>query len=86
MPNKPEPIDAGQIESIRIACEASTQAQLTPCSYRTGQVVRITSGPFAGCEGIVDRADPKKLVLKIDLLKRAVSIAIDRRTSVEPVR
>jgi transcription antitermination factor NusG len=82
---KPEAVDPKQIESIRIAGEASTDANFTPCSYLTGQMVRITSGPFAGCEGIVDRMQKNRLILKIDLLKRAVSIQIDRKTSVEPV-
>lgn len=79
-------VDTQQIETIRIAGEASTEANLTPCSYRTGDLVRITSGPFTGCEGVVDRANKNRLILKIDLLKRAVSIEIDRKTSVEPVR
>jgi transcriptional antiterminator RfaH len=80
-----EPVDPRQIESIRIACEASTDAKLTPCSYRTGDMVKITSGPFEGCEGIVDRMAKNRLILKVDLLRRAVSIEIDRKTSVEPV-
>jgi transcription antitermination factor NusG len=78
-------VDPQQIESIRIAGEATTETNLTPCSYRTGQLIRITSGPFTGCEGIVDRADKNRRILKIDLLRRAVSIEIDRKTSVEPV-
>lgn len=77
-------VDPAQIDSLRIACQA--RANFTPATYRPGEMVRITSGPFAGCEGIVDRLSPNRLTLKIDLLKRAVSVEIDRKTGIERVR
>lgn len=81
----PETIPDSQIESLRIACAASPQ--FTPVMYRPGDPVRIESGPFAGCEGIVDRMPrPNRLTLKIDLLKRAVSVEIDAKTVVRPAR
>lgn len=79
-----EPIPDSQIESLRIACQANpTFMQMT---YQPGELVRITSGPFAGCEGLIDKATPNRLTLKIDLLRRAVSVQIDRKTSIERVR
>jgi transcription antitermination factor NusG len=79
-----EPIDATQIESIRIICSATEQ--LTPCGYQTGDLVRIESGPFQGCEGLVDRHRKDRLILRIDLLRRAVSVQIDRTTKLKRLR
>lgn len=77
------PIPPAQIESLRIVCQSNQT--LTPATYRPGDAVRIESGPFAGCEGIVDRARPNRLTLRIDLLRRAVSVEIDRRTAIRRV-
>jgi transcription antitermination factor NusG len=79
-----EAIEAAQIESIRIVC-AATQ-NLTQCSYQTGELVRIENGPFAGCEGLVDRHQKNTLILRIDLLRRAVSVQIDRTTRLRSLR
>lgn len=80
----PESVDPQQIESIRIACESGLD--LTPCTYRTGEVVLIKSGPFEGCEAIVDRMKKNRLILRVDLLHRAVSVEIDRHTRIERKR
>lgn len=79
-----ESVPDSQIESLRIACQVSPMFHET--TYRPGELVRITSGPFSGCEGLIDRAEPNRLTLKIDLLRRAVSVQIDRKTSIERVR
>lgn len=78
------PVPDTQIETLKIACQAS--AKLNRETYRTGEMVRILSGPFEGCIGIVDRFKPNRLTLRIDLLKRAVSVEIDPKTRVERVR
>ena len=82
--NGPEPIDPAQIDSIRIACESG--AHLEPCSYRTGEVVLIKSGPFAGCEAVVDRMKKGRLILRVDMLNRAVAVTIDPKTRIERKR
>lgn len=79
-----ESIPDAQIETIRIACDANQQ--LTPAPYRTGETVRVRSGPFAGCEAVVDRLNKRRLILRIDVLQRAVSLEIDARTALERVR
>lgn len=70
-----EPIAEQQIDSIRIACAATED--LTPCAYREGELVEICSGPFAGCEGIVDTLTKNRLILRVDILRRAVAVTIE---------
>jgi transcription antitermination factor NusG len=79
-----EPIPASQIESVRIAGAAT--GHITPCSYRTGDLVRIESGPLTGCIGLVDRPYKNRLILRIDLLRRAISVEIDRSTRLRSLR
>ncbi len=54
-------------------------AALEPCDQLTaGRRVRVTSGPFAGVEGVIEshcRAD--RLILQIHALQRATALEID---------
>lgn len=72
-----EPVESSQIESIRRAIEAN--ANVSPCAYGAGAAVRIRQGPFAGCEGTIERikGGGRRLILRVDLLRRAVAVELD---------
>ncbi len=55
------------------------QAPLVPYPYlKKGTRVEVRSGPFRGLQGVVeDRASGDRLILKVDILGRAVSLEID---------
>ena len=78
LPNNlsPSPVDPADIENIRRVLSAGYPA--IPCPYITGEVVAIESGPLAGVKGIVQRTkNGTRVVVKIEMLKRAVSVEID---------
>jgi transcription antitermination factor NusG len=78
----PAPVDAADIENVRRALASALP--LTPCKYVTGDAVLIDSGPLAGVRGIVQRTkDGTRVIVKIEMLKRAVSVEIDFRDLVK---
>lgn len=75
---KPVSVDAAEIENVRRALNSGLQA--LPCQYITGQEVLIDAGPLAGVRGIVQRTkNGTRVVVKIELLQRAVSVEVDSR-------
>jgi len=66
-----------EIESIRTMVRAGLLPQ--PCPYlQEGQRVRIKTGSLAGIEGIVQKVKTQfRLVVSIELLKRAVAAEFD---------
>lgn len=73
---KPAPVDASEIENVRRALASGLA--LKPCEYVTGDQVVIDSGPLAGVKGIVQRSkNGTRVVVKIEMLRRAVSVEID---------
>jgi transcription antitermination factor NusG len=78
----PMPVDAADIENVRRMLASGVPA--TPCQYITGDAVLIESGPLAGVKGIVQRTkNGTRVVVKIEMLKRAVSVEIDFRDLVK---
>lgn len=78
LPNSlsPSPVDVADIENIRRVLASGVPA--IPCKYITGDAVQIESGPLAGVKGIVQRTkNGTRVVVKIEMLKRAVSVEID---------
>lgn len=73
----PAPISSTEIESIQRAL--ANQVTCSPCDIlKTGQRVRICSGSLAGVEGIlVGRDGQKRLVVSIELINRAMEVAIE---------
>jgi transcription antitermination factor NusG len=51
--------------------------QVSNIEFIEGMQVRITDGPFAGIEGtLVHKRDSKRIVVRIEVLKRAVSVDV----------
>ena len=76
--NRPEPVDEDEIASIRTVALAGQPVQPWPF-LRSGQEVRLHSGPLRGVEGIFLRVrDEYHLVVSITLLQRAISVVVDK--------
>lgn len=72
----PTPIDPLEIEKIRII-EASGSLVNAENYYVTGERVQVVNGPFAGIRGyLVRKTNASRLVIKITLLKQAISVDI----------
>ena len=75
--NKPEPVDDSEIASIRTVAMSGRPIQPWPF-LRSGQRIRLHSGPLMGAEGIFLRVkDEYRLVVSIMLLQRAISVVIE---------
>lgn len=82
--NRPEPVDDTEIASIRTVALAGLSVQPWPF-LRSGQRIRMQSGPLTGVEGIFLRdQDEEHLIVSVTLLRRAVSVVIEK-DSVSPV-
>jgi transcription termination/antitermination protein NusG len=76
--NRPEPVDDTEIASIRTLALSGHPVQPWPF-LRSGQRIRLQSGPLMGAEGIFLRVkDEDHLVVSITLLQRAVSVVIGK--------
>jgi transcriptional antiterminator NusG len=73
----PAPIPDDQIESIRKLLDS--KVPFDPHPYMTeGKMVVVTHGPLEGIIGrILKRRGLNKLILSVDLIKRAVSVEVD---------
>ena len=72
----PLPVDAAEIENVRRALASG--APMKPCDYVAGDAVSIDTGPLAGVKGIVQRTkNGTRVIVKIEILRRAVSVEID---------
>ena len=80
----PTAIPDNQIEAIQRIVD--NNKEISPYPYmKTGQMVRVISGPLNGVEGIfVSEKDKGKLIISVDILHRSVSVAIEE-TNVEPI-
>jgi transcription antitermination factor NusG len=76
------PIPEEQIEAVRIL--VTHQLRYDPHPYLVeGMRVRVTHGPLAGVEGIlVLKKSAARLIIRIELIQRAVAVDIDS-TAVE---
>src|SRR5207248_1866793 len=76
--NKPTPLDAVEMESVRLATEG--KASPRPCPYvSAGARIRITRGPLAGVEGILTSINKKQmLVVSLSLLRRSIAVEVER--------
>ncbi|MES2136977.1 MAG: UpxY family transcription antiterminator [Pseudomonadota bacterium] len=72
----PQPVDEADIENVRRLL--ATGRPLKVCDYITGDEVTISTGAFAGVKGIVQRTkNGTRVVVRIEILHRAVSVEID---------
>jgi transcription antitermination factor NusG len=76
--NRPEPVNDTEIASIRALALSGRPVQPWPF-LRSGQRIRLQTGPLMGAEGIFLRVkDECHLVVSITLLQRAVSVVIEK--------
>jgi transcription antitermination factor NusG len=76
---KPLPIPEDQIDAVRRVCLSTVEA--SPCPYEVGADITIASGPLAGVKGIIRRIKgATRLVVAIEILRRAISVEIDADT------
>jgi transcription antitermination factor NusG len=86
LPNnlQPAPIEGSDIENIRLAIASGLP--MKPCDYVTGDAVRIEHGPLTGVTGIVLKTkDATRVIVRIEMLKRAVSVECDSQDLVKEV-
>jgi len=80
----PVPVDAGEIEALRLAIDS--RVPMERCSYiEIGNTVDIIQGPLTGLRGLlVNVRKSHRLVLSVRLLCRSVLIEIDRQWVAAP--
>ena len=80
----PTAIPENQIEAIQRIVDDNKE--ISPYPYmKTGQMVRVISGPLNGVEGIfISDKGKGKLVISVDILHRSVSVAIEE-ANIEPM-
>lgn len=73
-------IPEGEIDAIRRV--ANSRAHFEPHTFlKSGDRVRVLSGPLAGIEGILQRVKNRyRIVLSVDLLQKAVGVEVDITT------
>lgn len=82
--NAPSPVDETEIQAIQ-ALTASGLAVTPWSSAEIGDPVRIEMGPLTGLEGTLVRLKSEfRLVVSVTLLRRSVSVEVDR-DCVEPI-
>ncbi len=74
---QPAAIPEAEIDNLRLLC--AKDARMEPHPYlKAGRRVRITHGPFAGMEGILQRRKGRfRFILSLDLIARSVAIEMD---------
>lgn len=76
--NTPAPIADREIEAVRAVTNSRSAAEPWPY-MAAGSPVQITSGAFAGVEGLfVEAPKGDQLIVSISLLQRSVAVQIDR--------
>ena len=76
--NVPAPVSDAEISRIQTILASGLPAQPWPY-LRVGQLARIERGSLAGLEGVLLREkDSLRVVVSIELLRRAVAVEIDR--------
>ncbi len=74
----PEPVNAGELESIRRIVESGVPAEPWPF-LEVGQRVRVERGPLAGIEGILlQMRSQSRIVVSLSLLQRSVAAEVGR--------
>ncbi len=76
--NKEEPVPNSEIEAVRSILKSGRP--VLPWEYlEVGKRVRIVDGSMEGLEGLlVRRKDAWRVVVSVELLRRAVAVEIDR--------
>ena len=81
---RPSPVDEDQIERVQIVVGSRVPVEPYPC-LKEGTLVRVLRGALMGLVGIlVQRRNLDRIVIKVDLIGKAVAAEIDA-SNVEPV-
>jgi len=77
MGNRPQPLSAQEVSQILRRMEA--EAPKIKISFRVGQKVRITDGPFADFMGLVDKIDTEraKVTVLVSFFGRETPVELD---------
>jgi transcriptional antiterminator NusG len=77
MGNRPQPLSPQEVNQILRRMEA--EAPKIKVSFKTGQKVRITDGPFADFMGLVDKIDTEraKVVVLVSFFGRETPVELD---------
>jgi transcription antitermination factor NusG len=76
--NKPAPVNASELESVRRVLSSGTELQPWPF-LKVGDYVEIAEGPLKGLDGRLIHTKGKcQLILDISLLQRSVAVTIER--------
>jgi len=74
----PAPIDASEIEAIRLVVNSNVKAEPYPSLVR-GQRVVVSGGPLHGVSGtLMQVRNGLRLVISVELLQRSVQVEIER--------
>lgn len=84
-PQGPVPVPESVIEGLRARADHEGVLELGPTAYEAGTKVRITAGPLADIEGIVQaRTDAERVAILLTLMGRAVRVTV-HEGDIEPV-
>lgn len=77
--NGPVPVEESEIQALQAVTGSGLPTE--PHAFlRAGIAVRVTCGPLAGLEGILESVKGRdRLVISVSLLQRSVSVEIDRQ-------
>ncbi len=75
----PPPVPEEEVEFLRAQMAEGVAKPKAVVSYEEGDNVRVTSGPFAGFNGIVEEVKPDKgrVVVSVSIFGRATPIELD---------
>jgi|SRR5438552_4468927 len=74
---RPAPISDAEIDAIRQMIESKVAVEPYPF-LKSGDWIRIKSGPLAGIEGIlVRKKNQLRLVVSVELLQKSVAVEVD---------
>jgi transcription antitermination factor NusG len=84
LPNSfaPAAIDENEVENVRRVVASKLNA--VPCDFAAGDPITIDSGPLAGVSGVVVRTrGATRVVVSVEILRRAISVELDAGTLVK---
>lgn len=77
--NKPSPISEKEAQNILQAVQEGVERPRPSVTFDVGEEVRVTDGPFASFNGIVEEVDEEKSKLKVSvsIFGRATPVELD---------
>ena len=73
----PTPVGPGEVEAVQTIIQSGANCRPHPF-LRTGQRVRLRSGPLADVEGVlVGSRGNHRLIVSVELLQRSVAVEVD---------